>query len=303
MNGLMRFLALAFLIVTVFGFAGCGTKATSPSPSPDPSPPADKNQITVAFSVAPTSLTNGQYTTLTWKTTNATSVSITPNINDDDDGADLPTSGSRTVVPTQTTMYTLTATAPNAVTKTQSVNVTVTMGKPTISLSASPETVLAGQSSTLQWNATDSTSVEINEGIGRFTSASGTAQVSPVATTIYTATAKGAGGTATANATVSVTASSQLAISLTAMPATISAGGTSMLTWNSQNAVSVQIAPPIRGGQHARHAASVADRFNHVRRNGYRRGGCDEDGYRDCHLAGRRCHWPGKYQAHHFLRS
>lgn len=239
MNGPIRFLALIVLILAVFGFSGCGTSTTSPTPNPD------KNQITVAFSAGPTSLTNGQYTTLTWTTTNATSVSITPNINDDDDGVELPTSGSRTVVPTQTTMYTLTATAPNAVTKTQSVNVTVTSPKPTISLSASPETVLAGQSSTLQWNATDSTSVEINQGVGTFTSESGTSHVSPTVTTVYTATAKGAGGTASANATVSVATSSQLAVSLTAAPATISAGGTSMLTWNSQNAVSVQIAPQI----------------------------------------------------------
>jgi len=239
MDGLIRFYALTMLILAAFGSSSCGTKTSSPTPNPD------KVQITVAFSAGPTSLINGQYTTLTWKTANATSVSIAPNINDDDDGVELPTSGSRTVVPTQTTMYTLTATAPNAVTKTQSVNVTVTAAKPTISLSASPETVLAGQSSTLQWNATDSTSVEINQGVGVFASETGTAQVSPAVTTVYTATAKGAGGAENANVTVSVTGSSQLAISLTAVPSTISAGGASMLTWNSQNAVSVQIAPQI----------------------------------------------------------
>src|SRR5512141_3163084 len=126
MNGFIWVLTLTLFVLVVFGFSGCGTKATNPTPNPD------QNQITVAFSAGPTSLTNGQYTTLTWKTTNATSVSLTPNINDDDDGVELPTSGSRTVVPTQTTMYTLTATAPNAVTKAQSVNVTVTSPQPTI---------------------------------------------------------------------------------------------------------------------------------------------------------------------------
>ena len=70
-------------------------------------------------------------------------------------------------------------------------------------------------------------------------------QVKPPTTTVYTATAKGSGGTTTASVTVSVIASDQLGVSLTAVPATISVGGKSVLTWSSQNAASVRIDPQI----------------------------------------------------------
>jgi hypothetical protein len=71
------------------------------------------------------------------------------------------------------------------------------------SLSASPASIMTGQSSTLAWSSANATSCT-----GTGFTASGTAgsvTVTPTQTTIYTLTCTGTGGTAGANATVTVT--------------------------------------------------------------------------------------------------
>jgi peptidoglycan-associated lipoprotein len=75
---------------------------------------------------------------------------------------------------------------------------------PTATLTASPDTIDKGQSSTLTWQVSNATDVGI-DGIGAV-QPSGTQQVTPAATTTYTLTAKGPGGTQTATATVTVNA-------------------------------------------------------------------------------------------------
>lgn len=63
----------------------------------------------VSFTASPTSIESGHVSTLTWTTTNATSVSIS------EIGAGEPMSGSVQVSPSVTTTYTLTATGPGGV--------------------------------------------------------------------------------------------------------------------------------------------------------------------------------------------
>jgi peptidoglycan-associated lipoprotein len=75
---------------------------------------------------------------------------------------------------------------------------------PTASLTASPETIDKGQSSTLTWQTTNATDISI-DGIGAV-QANGTQQVTPAESTTYTLNAKGAGGTQTATARVTVNA-------------------------------------------------------------------------------------------------
>jgi len=75
---------------------------------------------------------------------------------------------------------------------------------PTATLTASPASITSGQSATLSWNATNASSVTINQGIGAV-AASGTRSVTPAATTAYTLTATNATGTVTAQTTVTVT--------------------------------------------------------------------------------------------------
>ena len=73
------------------------------------------------------------------------------------------------------------------------LEVTYTPPAPTVSIWAKPTTITLGQSSTLSWSSTDADSVDIQPGIG-LVGPSGSKQVSPTASTIYTATAYGPGG-------------------------------------------------------------------------------------------------------------
>ncbi len=73
---------------------------------------------------------------------------------------------------------------------------------PTASLTASPDTIQPGQSSTLTWQTQNATDVSI-DGVGKV-DPSGSRSVSPAQSTTYRLTAKGAGGTQEATARVTV---------------------------------------------------------------------------------------------------
>ena len=75
---------------------------------------------TVSLSASPTSVERGQSATLRWSSTNATSASITPGI------GTVPTSGSRRVSPTGTTIYRITVRGADGQTASASATVTVT---------------------------------------------------------------------------------------------------------------------------------------------------------------------------------
>ena len=76
---------------------------------------------------------------------------------------------------------------------------------PTASITATPDTINAGESSVLTWHTTDATDVSI-EGLGSVAT-SGTQTVQPTQTTSYHLIAHGDGGSADATATVTVNAS------------------------------------------------------------------------------------------------
>src|SRR4051812_36222053 len=151
---------------------------------------------TATFSAAPTSINAGQSSTLTWTSSNATTVSI------DNGVGSQAVNGSVSVSPASTTTYTLTATGPGG-TNTKTATVTVTQPAATATFSAAPTSITAGQSSTLTWSTTNATSISIDNGVGS-KPASGTANVTPASTTTYTLTAVGPGGTTTKTATVTV---------------------------------------------------------------------------------------------------
>jgi PKD repeat protein len=186
---------------------------------------------TATFSAAPTSITAGQSSTLTWTSSNATSISI------DNGVGSQSLNGSVGVTPASTTTYTLTATGPGGTT-TKTATVTVTQPAPTISFSATPNNIASGQSSTLVWNTTNATSVTIDNGVGS-KPVSGSTTVSPTATTTYTLTATGPGGTLTSQAQVTV--SNRPSISFVASPTAIAAGSSSTLVWTVSNATTVSI--------------------------------------------------------------
>jgi peptidoglycan-associated lipoprotein len=74
---------------------------------------------------------------------------------------------------------------------------------PTASLSANPNSIEKGQSTTLTWQTTNATEISI-DGIGHV-DATGSRQVTPADSTTYHLTAKGDGGTQEATARVTVT--------------------------------------------------------------------------------------------------
>ena len=73
---------------------------------------------------------------------------------------------------------------------------------PTASLSASPDTIQTGQSSTLTWQTQNATEITLG---GNNVNPSGSQRVSPTQSTTYRLVAKGAGGTQEATARVTVT--------------------------------------------------------------------------------------------------
>jgi peptidoglycan-associated lipoprotein len=98
--------------------AGCGKKKVAPPPPPPPPPPAP----TASLSANPDTIQTGQSTTLTWQTQNATDVNI------EGVGA-VEASGSKTVSPTDSTTYRLTAKGPGG-TQEATARVTVTQPPP-----------------------------------------------------------------------------------------------------------------------------------------------------------------------------
>jgi peptidoglycan-associated lipoprotein len=74
---------------------------------------------------------------------------------------------------------------------------------PSITLRATPGTIERGGSTSLQWSAQNATNVRIEPGVGDVNS-SGNRSVSPTSSVTYTATATGAGGSASDTARVTV---------------------------------------------------------------------------------------------------
>lgn len=186
---------------------------------------------TVTLSISPAIVSSGQTATISWASTNATAVSITPSIlQDDQTSVDL--SGSAVITPSARTVYTATAKGANNSTATAQATVDIL----SVNLAASPSTIAAGQSATLTWTSQNATSVSIDQGIGP-QAPSGSLTVSPAATTTYTITAVNGSATATAQATVNA----PLSVTLTASPANITPGQQSTLSWTARGATSLSI--------------------------------------------------------------
>ncbi len=89
-------------------------------------------------------------------------------------------------------------------TGTSTATVTSSTPQPTVTLAASPTSIASGGSSILTWTSTNATSCTASSGWSGTEATSGTESVTPAATTSYTLTCTGAGGSANASATVTV---------------------------------------------------------------------------------------------------
>jgi hypothetical protein len=155
----------------------------------------------------------------------------------------LATSGSRTVSPSATTTYTLTATGLGG-SVTRSATVTVTYQPPSVSFSLSSSSICRGSSATLSWNVTGQVdSVSINQGIGTV-AASGSRTVRPTSSTTYVITATGPGGTTTRS--VILTVNQPTTTSITADSTAIIRGQSTTLRWTTTgDATGASISPGI----------------------------------------------------------
>src|SRR5215467_15188897 len=84
--------------------AGCGKKPVVSNTPPPAAPPAARPTVTLQAN--PTSINKGDATTLNWSSTNATQLTIAPEV-----GAVAP-DGSTKVTPSESTTYTVTASGP-----------------------------------------------------------------------------------------------------------------------------------------------------------------------------------------------
>ena len=168
-------IALVIAFTQILITAGCGNGNASTGSSDGGN---NGSAPIVTFSADKTTIDPGELVTLAWSTQNATSVTISPNV-----GEDAPElSGKATVAPTETTTYTITAKGANG-TATKSVTITVKTVPPTIQLTATPDAIISGESSSLQWSSTNATEITIDNGVGSVQPPSGKIDVSPTATT------------------------------------------------------------------------------------------------------------------------
>jgi len=227
MSAVPRLFTLLLLFSALIAGIGCGggsSQTTSGNSAPS-----------IVLTAQPMSISSGSSTTLSWTTTNATSVNI-PGV------GTFRAKGSVKVTPSATTTYTATASGPGGTAK-ASINISVSSQHPapTINLTAQPSTVSSGGSAVLSWTTTNATSVTIANS-GTF-GATGSAMVKPTVTTTYSASASGPGGTASASATITVSSTAPApTIKLSAQPSTVTAGETATLSWATTNATSMVIA-------------------------------------------------------------
>jgi hypothetical protein len=126
--------------------------------------------------------------------------------------------------------------------------VSITAGTPAssapiiVNFTANPNSINAGQSSTLSWQVQNADNVAITT-LGSGLALSGSQPVTPATTTTYTLTATHGTQTATAQATVTVNSGGGLPVivSFAPNPATVDFGQSSSLQWVVQNATRVTI--------------------------------------------------------------
>ena len=112
---------IAALAVAVFTL-GCAKKP-KPAPPAPPAPAPAPARPTVTLQASPTSVNKGESSTLSWNSTDATQLSIAPEV-----GA-VTAQGSTKVAPSDSTTYTITATGPGGSTS-ATANVTVNAPPP-----------------------------------------------------------------------------------------------------------------------------------------------------------------------------
>lgn len=187
----------------------------------------------IFFTATPMNIVNGQSTTLSWQTQNATSVTISG-------VGSVAQSGSQVVSPTSDTVYTITATNSFGQASAQvAIRVTAQPMPRIVRFSAAPAEIVSGEASSLVWQVEDATDVSIS-GLGAV-AMTGSTNVTPTENTTYTLTARNASGEITAQASITVFPALRI-LNFSGNPASSPAPGTPVvLSWATQGATEVFI--------------------------------------------------------------
>ncbi len=109
---------------------------------------------------------------------------------------------------------------------------------PSVSLNASPGSVVSGNSASLSWSSSNAASCTASGGWSGGKSTGGSESVGPLTqTTSFTLNCTGAGGSASDTAVVTVTAGGP-SVELSASPETIAANASTVLSWSAPGATS-----------------------------------------------------------------
>jgi peptidoglycan-associated lipoprotein len=127
-----QFALLAVAMLAILISTGCPKKAPPVAPAPPPPPPAAP---TASLSANPDSVQAGQSTQLTWRTENATDVSL-------EGVGKVDANGSRSVTPNSSTTYRLVAKGPGG-TQEATARVTVAAAPAPVTATASEEELFA----------------------------------------------------------------------------------------------------------------------------------------------------------------
>lgn len=122
-------------LALVVAIAGCSHRVANQAPVPPatiPTPPPAQPTVTLQASL--TDVSRGQSVTLRWSATNATSVTLTPEV------GDVASDGATNVMPLQSTTYTAVAMGPGG-SATASARVTVTVPPPSAPAAISQPTL------------------------------------------------------------------------------------------------------------------------------------------------------------------
>ncbi len=214
--------------ITASGPGGSTTRSATVNVAAPPAP-------TVNLSVSPSSIANGGSATLTWSSSNATSVSSS------NFGATT-TSGRVTFTNlTSSQTYSITVNGPGG-----SANANTFLSvdapppppsAPTASLSASSTSIAYNGSVTLNWSTSGATSLTSNFGQ---TALNGSVTLNNLTSTAtYEINATGPGGTTTRRVTITVAARPVPTASLSASSTSIAYNGSVILTWSTSDADSL----------------------------------------------------------------
>ena len=210
--------------------------------------------VIMSFSAAPSTVSAGGSSVLTWAVSNADGAKISGI-------GPVAASGNTTVYPASTTTYVIEA-SNGAGTSSASMMIVVsapytppsttlpaaTSNLPSIlSFTASPSTIISGSSTSLSWSVLNATGVTIS-GVGPVPT-TGSLTVSPSATMTLTLTAQNTAGSNYATTTITVTSASSPPstgsrpgiVAFSISPSSLSSGGSATVSWDIYNATSVYI--------------------------------------------------------------